>query len=39
MWCGALLNNLIGPHVIKGHLTAPYYSNFLEKELMLPLAT
>jgi hypothetical protein len=44
VWCGVLGNNLIGPHVIEGRLTAPFFRNFLENELPLnledvPLAT
>jgi hypothetical protein len=37
MWCGALDNNLIGSHVIEGHLPASYYWNFLENKLLLHL--
>jgi hypothetical protein len=37
MWCGALGNNLIKPHVSMECLTAAHYRNFLEKELLLHL--
>jgi hypothetical protein len=34
VWCGVLGDNLMGPHVTEGYLTAPYW-NFLEDELPL----
>jgi hypothetical protein len=37
LWCGALGNNLITPHVSMGCLPAAHYRNFLEKELLLNL--
>jgi hypothetical protein len=33
VWHGLLSNNLTGPHVIEGRLTAPYGRNFRENEL------
>jgi hypothetical protein len=37
MWCGIFCNNLIGPHVIEGRLTAPYYRNIFDNKLKLHL--
>jgi hypothetical protein len=43
MWYGVLGNYLIGPHFIEGHLTAAYYRDFLQNDLLyledVPLAT
>jgi hypothetical protein len=37
VWYEGLGNTLIGPFAIKGHLTAPYYRNFLSNKLPLYL--
>jgi hypothetical protein len=37
MWCGLINNQLLGPFILEGYLTADYYLHFLQDKLTLLL--